>query len=65
MYRVMTSDGECIDRDTQKEADIVLKEKKLKLVKMKSIDGEKPEVSIHECHNNDGGKCINWQRFTK
>ncbi|KKK67050.1 hypothetical protein LCGC14_2957970, partial [marine sediment metagenome] len=62
-YKVITSDGVEEVFDTKDEAGIALGKKRKGLSKMKVPTGINRSVSIHECHNDDGGKCINWERF--
>ena len=62
-YRVMTSEGEIIDKDTRLEADIILAQKKANLENMETVDGQKPFVTIHDCGHEDGTPCINWERY--
>ncbi len=64
-YKIMTSDGVEEVFDTKDKADIALEKKRKSLGKMKVSEGIKRSVTIHECHHDDGGKCINWERFEK
>ena len=64
-FRVITSEGEIIDKDTKPEADIILAQKRGNLRNLKAKDGVNPFVTIHECGHDEGKRCINWERFEK
>ncbi|KKL45080.1 hypothetical protein LCGC14_2359270 [marine sediment metagenome] len=65
MFRVMVSGGIIKDFKIREEAVSFLIKRRGELRKMKGIEGETLEVSIHECGHGVGKPCINWERFTK
>ena len=62
-YRIMVEGEKEVDFDEKEEvkARAYGLERKNATAKKKTLEGTRPKVTIHECHNDDGGRCINWE----